>query len=251
MERFKNRVKFGEEMGLEDLLAPLKTVKKYTLDVADEWILKQYTKVTNRWELSGRSKYELAAKIDGPGFLIPMAYGFIDMIRTSGAPVPAPEPHTHTSLEHLTVYGIIAFALASNVLIMQNFLHTRYNLYKNRSDVGTDLAEDPYNYVQRGIHRAVRLPLFMGFSALTGYGVVQNATQGDLEGVTATTMGLLMYFSTASSMYIKDSNPKLLQKVPAWKRALNWVKEKAQDYLPQPEPLPAPVSYQVLPSGKI
>ena len=48
--------------------------------------------------------------------------------------------------------------------------------------------------------------------------------------------------SVSSSMFLKDKNPKLLQKDPFWKKAYNWAKDKVGSLAPQP--IPQPVSVQ-------
>ena len=47
--------------------------------------------------------------------------------------------------------------------------------------------------------------------------------------------------SQASSIYLKDRDPKLLEKKPFLKRAYESLKEKIADYMPQPAPVPVPV----------
>jgi len=49
------------------------------------------------------------------------------------------------------------------------------------------------------------------------------------------------YAGLASSMYVKEANPKLLDKQPFWKSGYNWVLIKADNYLSQPTPKPVPI----------
>lgn len=48
-------------------------------------------------------------------------------------------------------------------------------------------------------------------------------------------------FIQASTMYISDSDPKLLEKKPFYKTAYNWLKEKTNSLVPKPAPQPTPV----------
>ena len=45
------------------------------------------------------------------------------------------------------------------------------------------------------------------------------------------------FFGIASSMYVKESNPKMLDKAPAWKRAFNSAREKVAEYFAKPIPV--------------
>ena len=65
-----------------------------------------------------------------------------------------------------------------------------------------------------------------------------NLTQGeslDSEDYFCLTYGLGL-ISLSSSMYIKEMDPKLLDKAPFWKTAYNWAKEKISSLAPQPAP---------------
>ena len=52
--------------------------------------------------------------------------------------------------------------------------------------------------------------------------------------------GGLGHLSLASSMYLKETNPKLLERVPLWKRAYESLKEKIVSLAPSPVPIPVP-----------
>jgi hypothetical protein len=48
----------------------------------------------------------------------------------------------------------------------------------------------------------------------------------------------LAHLSLASSMYLKETDTKLLDKTPIWKKALNYAKEKIDSLNPVPVPVP-------------
>ncbi|MEK6920790.1 MAG: hypothetical protein AABX82_02820, partial [Nanoarchaeota archaeon] len=54
----------------------------------------------------------------------------------------------------------------------------------------------------------------------------------------------LGFFGAASSMYLKDRDPKQFEKKPFWERAYDSITEKVKEYLPQPIPIPIPVIYE-------
>ena len=49
----------------------------------------------------------------------------------------------------------------------------------------------------------------------------------------------IAFASLASSMYLKDSDPKLLQKRPFWEKVYEWLKEKTSLIVPSPQPVHA------------
>jgi len=85
--------------------------------------------------------------------------------------------------------------------------------------------------------RLTRLPLFIAGVSLLGksvYDVGNWIFNG--EPLTSETLnyagGGFGYLSLASSMYLKDRNPKLLQKKPLWKSALEYAKDKTRIKIP-------------------
>ena len=89
----------------------------------------------------------------------------------------------------------------------------------------------------------VRLPTFLfGVGLIGKFGVdlvnsVKNKTPIGPESYYALINGL-GHLSLASSMYLKETNPKLLERVPLWKRAYESLKEKIN--LLTPSPIPSP-----------
>lgn len=72
-----------------------------------------------------------------------------------------------------------------------------------------ELVKNPLIEYKKKYNRAVRLPLFITGVALTGLGIYNAITgQSSLDNLWPG----LSYLSLASSMYLKDRDPKLLQK---------------------------------------
>ncbi|MEK6926278.1 MAG: hypothetical protein AABW50_03295 [Nanoarchaeota archaeon] len=115
---------------------------------------------------------------------------------------------------------------------------------KNKEE-GETLAEDSYEYYNNKVNSFLRLPLIATGLAITGkniYSLVDSALNGTPLNISDYEIGFgLGCLSSASSMYLKDRNPKLLEKNPAWKRAYNSAKEKIKSLIPQPFPQPIPV----------
>jgi hypothetical protein len=88
-----------------------------------------------------------------------------------------------------------------------------------------------------------RLPTFLLGAGLIGkFGVdlinsINNQTPLGSDSYCALMDGI-GHLSLASSMYLKDTNPKLLERVPLWKRAYNSLKEKISSLAPSPVPVP-------------
>ncbi len=96
----------------------------------------------------------------------------------------------------------------------------------------------------------------MGKVGYDAYNYFANGEPIPSEDSFLITLGL-SNLGMASSMYLKDRDPKLLDKQPAWRKALesarervgelsDRVKEGIQDWIPQPQPIPIPIRYQTL-----
>ena len=93
--------------------------------------------------------------------------------------------------------------------------------------------------------RALRLPV-VGCGI---YGIgklcfdIYNTIVGDqfFGDIISDSVDTIAAFGLVTSMYLKDRDPKLLDKDPLWKRALDYVREKTEEMLPQPIPLPIPI----------
>jgi hypothetical protein len=91
----------------------------------------------------------------------------------------------------------------------------------------------------------IRLPTFLFGAGLIGkFGIdlingIKNKTTLEPTSWYCLIDGIGQ-LSLASSMYLKDTNPKLLNKVPLWKKALEYVKEKVDSFNPIPQPISVP-----------
>lgn len=94
------------------------------------------------------------------------------------------------------------------------------------------------------INRPMRFPILIAGIATTGYlgykafdTFINGNSNAFSEEEIRFAGGCL---SLATSMYLKDTDPKLLEKDSAWKRGYKTIKEKMKSYLPQPTPIPVP-----------
>lgn len=202
-------------MSLESILKPAKW--------ADEQVLRQYTKVSQMFHLDeGKRKYKV-----GLSFWI----------------------------SHVLLCGLasLPLKLMTSILNASDFC---YNMHGISGEIKDELSSEPiainkWLYRDRKINSISRFPTFLlggGLVGKFGVNLYNNITQGEsltIDDYFCLTYGLGL-ISLASSMYIKESDPKLLQKDPFWKKAYNWLKEKAGNLAPAPVPNPAPVQYQGL-----
>ena len=196
-------------MTLESLLKPAKFV--------DEQILKQYTKIAKRWEDGGRNIYNLSILIG-----LPSKY----LIVVGGN----------------RIFGQHIGFWAEAALYNWDFA---YNLYgftgciKEQKTTDDAISLDPIIRMLKKINKSVRLPTFLSGASLVGkslYDFVNYFVNGEpIDYTTCDTLmlgtGLLM---VASSQYLKDRNPKLLDKEPFLQKAYDWIKERVTLTVPQP-----------------
>jgi len=199
-----------------DLESKLKAVKKYTWDIPDQYALRQYTKLTKKWEDKGRSRYSLANL-----FIIgTLPFCFVSGISKYG------------------FVGLYGWEFSSNNITKP------YGSDENLRESVDVVQKNPF--ITR-VDRTLRLPLSLiglGFLGKAAYEVVSNLITGDgsnLNEVVNDVNLALPFLGISSSMYIKDADPKLLDKQPFWKSGYNWLLIKADNYLSQPTPKPVPI----------
>lgn len=209
-------------MKLESLLKPLK--------IADEEILRQYTKLTKKWEDKGHSKYSLSVI---PGFLslgVKISPIF-DLYYLNF-------PETFLSLIESPASGV-------------NFVHDTIGLITGTHPKGVEdngngrIINDKFSFYYEKITKITRMPSFLWglyFSANGVYNLYDSFVNNDsvsfMEGISNLTFGINS-LGLSSSIYIKNSDPKLLDKAPFLKTAYENVKEKIRSLAPQPIPEPA------------
>ncbi len=202
---------------VHDFLAPVKW--------ADEQVLKQYAKLTTKWEERGRSRYSLAH--------ICQLSSFVSSILSATSPL-------YSRTFSLPIVFIQGTDLARNI----------FEPYQKRDvcDDGTLTEPSDNLYLYKKFADCTRFPFFLVGGTLIGKGIYDLFDYwktGNSESLQDGAFYILFgykLFGTASSMYIKESNPKLLQKDPFWKTAYNWCKEKITEFVPQPTPQPLPIS---------
>lgn len=194
-------------MSLESLLKPAKWV--------DEQVLRQYTKLTTRWEKKDRSRYLLSNLINIPTLILTFSDG-------TNNPITAYFQGMHLAQDNIT---------------------KPYGSEFNASD--SAIAKNSHPIVK--LDRIVRMPLFLtgfGFTSFGLYSIIVGWYNNDnfflSDGITNLNLGV-PFLSVASCCYIKDADPKLLDKQPFWKTAYQWAKEKVQSLAPEPVPQPVPL----------
>ncbi len=175
-------------MSLESLLKPLQW--------ADQQVLCYYTKQAEAWEEQGRSKYSLAHLYNLSGTAANMAF---------------------------MLQGDLYFAIGTGMLAMQSLDFAR-NVVKERyePDISTGTVAKPsasYEMAKK-VSALARLPMLItgiglmikGFAHLADY--VQNKNPESVTNAMYMCSFGYALIGTASSMYVKDSDPKLLEKKP-------------------------------------
>lgn len=201
-------------MTLEDFLKPVKWI--------DEQVLRQYTKLGKKFDLvEGRKKYFVGFGLDWiwTGVFITNIY---------------------KSFGELMIFPW-------GILTVPDYLLNGLGIMNGgKEDITSgaralDPSFQPPLYV--AFNRAVRPFVFLtgaGFVGKCGIDVLNSLMQG--KPIEADSFNYLQYgigfLSLASSMYLKDTDPKLLEKEPFWKKGYNWLKESL---VPQPLPQPVPV----------
>lgn len=232
-------------MSLETIIAPFKKV--------DEAILCQYTKFSE-WYAGTRINKELDKRF------LPLisAAGSCLAAVTAGITIQAlsskihPHELSYDSLPE-KVLGIGGWASHFLGIQIASALNTIYlALPYNKQDASAnEKAVDIRDVIFKKMIRAIRLPMLMvgGYLVYEGFkdSGVENYDPMIISGIHA-----LIDFGFSSSLYLMDTDPKLLDKKPFWNKANEWIKEQAGkikgklgELAPEPQPLPQP-SYSTL-----
>ena len=205
----------------------------------EDVLLRQYSKVAKKWEDSGRDIYHLSSAIGTSSVCL----------------------------------GIVAVAsLGIKLGLSPNSLMSAYSpslmsasidFNHNIAGLGGEIEEisdsnsksiDPFLEIFKKNNRISRVPFFLsgvGLVGKVGYDVYNYFANGESipgEDFNLVSLGL-SNIGIASSMYLKDRDPKLLDKQPAWRRAFQSSREKAgelsdrvkegvQDWIPRPGLVP-------------
>jgi hypothetical protein len=206
-------------MSLDSLLEPVKWV--------DKQILREYSRLTQKAEGKGLNKYCLASSLNlgAKLFLIPASiispineYWVSNAIALGG------------SLEN-TFECLIYNSAAARAEDMETISHIK----------------DPFVTKMKTIYSAMRLPVLasgvsqIGMGAVNIYNYFAEGDQiGLLNGVQQILLGTGL-LSWSSAMYVRDSNPKLLDKKSVYSGVKKWLSAQVKSLSPSPVPIPMPV----------
>ena len=176
-------------MSLEEILKPVRFV--------DEQISRSFTSAIVQWETKGHSRYSIACSLTVGYYIAGMAANFNSILLGS--------------------FG--GWDLSSNLTKQP---------YGTKEDTSSNVrAINPVNTFFKMVDRTIRLPLFLagiGYMSTGIYGVISsigNADSGMTESISKIEAGSSL-LAMASSLYVKDINPKILEKQPIWKTAYEW-----------------------------
>lgn len=200
-------------MSLDSLLKPVEWI--------DEFLLKQYTKLAKRWEDNGKDIYSLSSRIGIPSFYAAISLGGL---------IPGTEAGCWLSIA---------------VYMPDHIFNIAVHEYPSlRDDVAADtVSVNLFTHFCKTVNRYMRLPTFMVgsiWSVKAGYDLF-NEIANDISVNYNPEAGLIMglgLLGIASSQYLKDRDPKLLDKEPFWKTAYDWIREKVNSLVPEPVPQP-------------
>lgn len=180
----------------------------------DEEVLRQYSKLTKKWEDKGRSRYILSNLFNVPSFVI--NYSFFSNL-------------------------FISFLSGWN--LSNDNITKPYGKEFNIQEESTRLEQG--NPFIKTIDRITRLPLFLTGIGLTCYGAYEaisgfynNDSQCTSDGLSHLLLGI-PFVGVSSSQYIKDSDPKLLNRNSLFQIAYKGLKNKLST--PKVKPVTVPV----------
>ncbi len=218
-------------MTLESLLGPVQW--------ADKQIVRQHAKVAQaverRYDID---RADLAFIMSAGGVLAAGAYALTYV-------------GTHTT-EPNAVYTTMPF-LAGSVYLSQavgNILNViALHVKGDKEETSEAIAVSPAAYYARKTFRALRLPMFAaGLSGIVG-SLYEQLALGPSSDNSQFLFAAGVTTLFASALYMRDADPKLLDKAPFWKKAYSWAKEKLSLLTPEPVLQPVPIqSYTANPT---
>lgn len=207
-------------MNLEKLLKPFK--------YPDEQILRYYSKLTKKWEDKGHSRYSLAHGFNLPPLSYILTAPFLETLET-------------TTLDFYL--GPILGFFQGAVTGMDFSRNVLEPFMKKDTTNGTISHFYPMSHFYEKTTNFSRLPFFLAGAGLMGKGAYEifdyvKTGNGSPNSAFSDLLAGYLLFGVSSSIYVKDSDPKLLDKEPFWKTAYNKIKGKIDSLIPQPEPIP-------------
>ena len=223
-------------MSLEDIL---KIAKEDLWDRPDEWVRSQYQKIGKR--IPEGKLYHVTSALS------------IGSVFSSGSIIYLTEQLNNEIIsEHMPLNSSLIVAAALNGTLLGLIIgpDAVYNT-KGLTGLFTENYSDEtraINCLQEVGHEQIRIarfPVFLGGAMVSLCSMYEGAS--DLfEGkspsaiVYSALFGVSIFLlGNASSMYLKDRDPKQFKKDPFWKRAYDYASGKVQEMFP--EPVPAPV----------
>lgn len=193
-------------MKLETLLKPVK--------VLDEEIQRQYAKIRKKIDKKNMNIYKIT---------IPLNIAFV---------------FTPTIISSAGEGFYAGLDLACNIAGLKG---------ERDEDIYDETVAKRDPPISEKITNLFRLPVFLTGAglALTGtYQIVNSCLSSGEQNIGEGIQNLLTgagWLSQASSIYLKNSDPKLLDKKPFCKKAYDWGKEKINSLTPKPIPQPVPI----------
>src|SRR3989344_5884792 len=201
-------------MTLDKILKPVKFV--------DEQILRQYTKLTKKWEDKGKNKYTLAIMFNAPAWVLPIRIG----------------------LPGNFMFGILMGSdMGKNIMGVMN--PHRLEDYNHNSEI----AKNPKTVISDGMRNIRRLPFFtigsvyLVKSRIHFYDYFFHNEPTLPSAINNLTTGL-GFICVSSSEYIKSSDPKILEKKPFYETLFGKIKDKLSSLVPSPLPVPVKASLE-------
>lgn len=194
---------------------------------ADQWILKQYTKLSKDWSDDKVKKTYLG--LGGFACIGMMSSGYLS-IPQSGLPYPE-------------TLGLLMTNCSISGFNFGNSWSKYLGSYSSFNELDNDgkKAADPVSYYMEKMFKGVRMPYLLGGVGFPGY-VLTDSLINDSSLGTLFVYSMLVGVSSvamSSSMYLKDRDSKLLDK------QTSKVKEFFQNIFAQKQPEPL-LGYSIL-----
>jgi len=192
----------------------------------DEDIRRWYSKKTKKWEDKGHSKYSLSGIFDTASYISYISIPSSPYIPFVGFAV-----------------GLSMGSSLGSLIVSKMLGYTGIEHRGMKNDNGKQIIGNYPLYWAYKLGEFIRAPELIAGAGFFGKGLfdlgsylVNNDSSSLSEGVNNLAWGTSMV-SSASAWYIRDSDPKILDRKPNWKLGL----EKIMGGISRPVPQPVPV----------